>query len=164
MGTRATYGFKKNGKYKVTYSNCDGNYEWLGNSIVTFINNTSINELNNIYDRILLVEPLDVPTEKQILECKKYADLNISTRTLKDFSCLLAKTICNLQYYRDDSKLKYMINYENFLYRESYQYIINLDSNQLEIYFYEILVNSYELSNIPKNWITECDKKLEELE
>ncbi len=159
MGTRAIYGFKKDNKYKVTYSNWDGGYEDLGQSIVNFINTTSLKELNDIFEKIILVEAIDVPTKEQILECEKYANLEISLRTLEDFCCLLSKTIGTLKYYRDDN-LKYMINYEEELYTEQYGYIINLDKEQLEIYWYEQLVKSYSLSNIPKNWVKECNKNM----
>lgn len=159
MGTRAIYGFKKDNKYKVTYSNFDGGYEDIGQSVVDFVNTTSLEEMKNIFNKIILVEALNVPTEEQILECKKYANLEISLRTLEDFCCLLAKTIGNLKYYRDDN-LRYMINHENELYTEQFGYIINLDNEQLEIYWYEQLVKSYSLSNIPKKWINECNKNM----
>lgn len=53
-----------------------------------------------------------------------------------------------------------MINHENELYTEQFGYIINLDNEQLEIYWYEQLVKSYSLSNIPKKWINECNKNM----
>ena len=160
MGTRAIYGFKKNNRYKVTYSNFDGDYEWLGISIVKFVETTPIEEINNIFNKIILVDILDKPNKKQIKECKKYANLEISTRTFYDFNCLLSNTIGHLEYYRDEN-LKYMINYETHLNEYSYQYIINLDNNKLEIYWYEELINSYNFDNIPTNWIEDCNKKVD---
>ena len=160
MGTRAVYGFRKNNKYKITYSNWDGDYEWLGTAIVKFINTTAIKEMNNIFNKIILVDILDKPNRKQIKECKKYANLEISTRTLYDFRCLLSETIGHLEFYRD-TDLKYMINSEEHLNEYSYQYIINLDNNKLEIYWYEILVNSYNLNDVPTSWIEECTKNID---
>ena len=156
MGTHAVYGFKKDNKYKITYSNFDGGYNDIGTLIINFVNTTSITEMNTIFEKIVLVDVLDIPTEKQIQECKKYANLEIATRTLKDFVCLLAKTIGHLEYYRDEN-LRYMINEESELDKHEFQYIINLDNEKLEIYWYEMLVNSYDLTNVPKNWIEECD-------
>ena len=54
-----------------------------------------------------------------------------------------------------------MINYEKQLNEYSYQYIINLDNNKLEIYWYKVLINSYNFNNIPANWIEECNKKVD---
>ena len=85
MGTHAVYGFKKDNKYKITYSNFDGGYNDIGTLIINFVNTTSITEMNTIFEKIVLVDVLDIPTEKQIQECKKYANLEIATRTLKDF-------------------------------------------------------------------------------
>lgn len=116
--------------------------------------------MNNIFDKIILVDLSHNATSEQIEECKKYADLTVSLKTLEDFYCLLRNTQGNLQYYRDDN-LRYMINYESGLDQYQYQYIINLDNKQLEIYWYEMLVISYSFSNIPKNWIEECDKNVD---
>ena len=160
MGTRAVYGFKKNNKYKITFSLWDGSYEDLGKAIVDFITTTTLKQMNDIFDKIILVDPMDIATTEQIEECKKYANLNICSKTLEDFTCLLANTIGNLQLYRDDN-LRYMINHESYLNQEKFQYIINLDNKQLEIYWYEMLVNSYSLSNISKNWIEECDRNVD---
>lgn len=161
MGTRAIYGFLKDDKYKITYSNFDGGYKNIGQNIVNFINTTSLEMMKDIFNRIVLVEALDIPNNKQILECKKYANLDISMKTLKDFCCLLGNTIGNLQYYRDEN-LKYMINYEDQLYSTAYGYIINLDTNMFEVYYYEDLLLKFNLSNIPNNWAEECDAVYEE--
>ena len=46
MGTHAVYGFKKDNKYKITYSNFDGGYNDIGTLIINFVNTTSITEMN----------------------------------------------------------------------------------------------------------------------
>ena len=70
MGTRAIYGFKKNNRYKVTYSNFDGDYEWLGISIVKFVETTPIEEINNIFNKIILVDILDKPIKNRLKNVK----------------------------------------------------------------------------------------------
>ena len=54
MGTRGLYGFRKNGKDKITYNHWDSYPEGLGQNVLNFVKETSIEELNSIYDKIIL--------------------------------------------------------------------------------------------------------------
>ena len=68
MGTRAVYGFKKNNKYKITFSLWDGSYEDLGKAIVDFITTTTLKQMNDIFDKIILVDPMDIATTEQMFK------------------------------------------------------------------------------------------------
>lgn len=135
MGTRGIYGFYKDGVDKVTYNHFDSYPEELGNNIIDFIKTTSIEEMNEIFKKITLVEQDNIATDEQIRECSIYADLDVSRQDITDMYCLLRKTQGNLSVYKNGLKL--MINNKDFI-KDSlfceWGYIINLTENVLEIY------------------------------
>lgn len=55
MSMRGIYGFKRNNKYKVTYEHSYSNPDRLGLNILKFCADTSIEEMNEIYNKIILV-------------------------------------------------------------------------------------------------------------
>lgn len=135
MGTRGCYGFRKNGVDKLTYNHWDSYPDCLGRTMVEFCKETSITELNEIFDRIVLVNEGDKPTQSQINECMKYYNGNVSTQTEDDWYCLLRETQGQPNVYKGE--LKYMIDNCGFI-KDSlfceYAYIVNLDTNCLEFY------------------------------
>lgn len=176
MGTRGIYGFRKNSMDKITYKHSDSYPDCLGKNIVEFCRNTSIKEMNLIYDKIILVDEHVDPTEKQIEACKKYTDLSVSTMNTKDWYCLLRKSQGNLNAYKEG--LNYMINNGEFI-KDSlfceYGYVINLDTTKLEFwkgkqkkpdpnnrygtikqdgYYPCKLIHQFDIANIPKNAVS----------
>ena len=135
MGTRGCYGFRKNGIDKLTYNHYDSYPDWLGRNIVKFCKNTSIKEMNEIFDKLILVDENSKPTAEQIAECSKYYDGSVSNQTYSDWYCLLREAQGELDAYKDG--LRYMIDSNEFI-KDSlfceYAYIINLDTNNLEFW------------------------------
>lgn len=134
MGTRGLIGFRKNGIDKLTYNHFDSYPEYLGKQVLEFIVGYR-EDLDSIFNNIVLVNETDKPTKEQIEECKKYADLNVSTRSVEDWYCLLRQSQGNLRCYAQD--LKYMIDSHDFILDSlfcEYAYIINLDTNELEFW------------------------------
>lgn len=174
MGTRGTYGFFKNGESKLTYNQFDSYPEGLGTNIVEFIKSSSLEELNQIFDNLILVDGYSKPTEEQIKECYKWYDQRVSNNTPYEWYCLIRKAQDGFDAYKHG--LKYMIDNKKFIEDSlfcEYGYIINLDENVLEIYegfqkkpndnryscepnngYYNCkLINKFPLFNIPDNWI-----------
>lgn len=135
MGTRGLYGFRKNGIDKLTYNHWDSYPEGLGKDIVQFCKETSLAEMNEIFDRIILVEKDSKPNTQQIKECIKYFNEDVGTGSIYDWYCLLRETQGNLNVYKEG--LRYMIDSADFI-KDSlfceYAYIINLDTNSLEFW------------------------------
>lgn len=135
MGTRGLYGFRKNGIDKTTYNHFDSYPDYLGNIMVEFCQKTSIAEMNEIFDRIVLVEEGSEPTKRQILECMEFYDGSVSNQTPEDWYCLLRNAQGNPNVYKHG--LNYMIDNHEFI-KDSlfceYAYIINLDENCLEFW------------------------------
>jgi len=135
MGTRGIYGFYRDGVDKLTYNHFDSYPEELGKNIVSFIKETTITELNQIFDRIIMVEEDSIPNLIQVYECEKYSDTSIGTGIITDWYCLLRNTQGDLNPYKEG--LLYMIEYSGFIKSSlfcEWGYIINLNDNILEIY------------------------------
>ena len=135
MGTRGLYGFRKNGEDKLTYNHFDSYPDWLGKQVVEFCKNTSIEEMNTIFDRIVLVDEDAKPTKEQIEKCFKYYNGEVSTQSMDDWYCLLRNAQGELNVYK--CGLEYMIDNHEFIKNSlfcEYAYIINLDTNCLEFY------------------------------
>lgn len=168
MGTRGIYGFRKNESDKLTYNHYDSYPEGLGRNVVEFINGHSIEDLNKIYDNIILVDEDSIPTQEQIEECKQWENLSVSKQDEQDWYCLLRDAQGDLSAY--DRGLKYMIDNHDFIFDSlfcEYGYIINLDTNRLEIYvgFQKVqdetsryvVENKNETEYYPCKMVTEID-------
>jgi hypothetical protein len=134
MGTRGAYGFYKGGVNKITYNHFDSNPEDLGMDIVNYIKSKTIGELNNDFDIITMVKSDDKPTTEQLLKCADYYDGNVSNQSPEDWYCVLREAQGDLDAH---VKTGFMIDNEDFL-KDSlfceWAYIINLDTNKLEVY------------------------------
>ena len=176
--TRGIYGFRKGNVDKVTFCKGDSFLKGLGKEMVKFIKETPIETMNKIFNKIILVDLIQEATEEQIEDCKKFSNLEANVRSLNDFTCLLWKSIGSLKAYRDEN-LRYMIDAASEITNPhlcEYAYIINLDTNEFEIYtlmYKKImedrynktgkvdgckLIKKYQLDNIPSNWIKECEQ------
>lgn len=135
MGTRGLYGFRKNGIDKLTYNHFDSYPDYLGQIMVEFCKTTSVEEMNKIFDRVVLVEEGSTPTKEQIVECAEFYNGSVSTGQIEDWYCLLRNAQGNPNVYKHG--LKYMIDNQGFI-KDSlfceYAYIINLDEECLEFY------------------------------
>lgn len=135
MSSRGVYGFRRNGVDKITYSHSCSYPTILGESILKFIKSTPVEEMDSIFEKIIMINEENKPTKEQIEECKEYFDSSIRDNNIEDWYCLLRKSQGTLMPYKED--LKYMIDSEDFI-KSSLQcewgWIINLDTNQLEVY------------------------------
>lgn len=136
MGTTGLYGFKKNNEYKVTYNHYGSYLEGLGQVLLEELKGTTVEELKETFEHITLVKFNSTPTEEQIEECKKYADLTVSNKSLTDWYCLLRETQGTIKPYLT-KEITPMIDGAMFLENSScqYYYIIDLDEEVFEIRF-----------------------------
>lgn len=135
MGTRGCYGFRKNGADKLTYNHYDSYPDWLGTNMVKFCKETSVEEMHEIFDRLILVDRSSAPTKEQIVECIKFYDGSVSARKPEDWYCLLREAQGEPSVYKNG--LRYMIDDNDFIEDSlfcEYAYIINLDTNCLEFW------------------------------
>ena len=153
MSTGGFYGFCKNNKYKFTRMTHDAYLEGFGNWTCEFIKNTSIKELNKIYDNIITVN-LDVPLNKEIIQNyidvvhededfnNEWLEMILSDRNPIEFAKSKYPNSIKWWDYISDigadfdtykQGYKYML-IANEPFETEYGYIINLDTKSLEIY------------------------------
>ncbi len=145
----------------MTYCQHDSYLEVLGNKIVEFLNNTSIEELNKIFDSIVLIDKDNLPTVEELVKCDKILkDLNIKTENgIKNWNDIFISAEGHLEVYQKD--FKYMTDDIDFMTDPiscEYSYIINLDRNLLVIRTKNGIA-LFDLDNIPEDWI--YDSKLQ---
>jgi hypothetical protein len=150
------YGFIKNGVKKIGYKHCDSYIEVLGIKIAKFINETTKEEMEEIFEKIILVDNSTEATDEQIKRCEKWFQ-PIHGREKSNWYNLLRLTQGNLYLYKD-GELEYMFNGED-LYVE-YKYIINLDNNKFEIYETDFETEEEKMIGIyPLDKVNESDIK-----
>lgn len=157
MSTRGYLGIQKKEELKGQYNHFDSYIEGgLGQSLVEYLNSIDKERLTNIlsetFDYIELVDENTKPTQEQIEYCIKngLVDINVGDQSLEDWYCLLRLTQGDLEQYVE-RKCKYMLNGNNFLKDDifcEYGYVINLDTNKLDIYTFGSLNNSYPLNEL----------------
>ena len=134
MGTKGIYGFRKNGVDKLTYNNMDSYPSALGEQIVNFCMETSLEELNNIFDRIIMVDENNKPTQEEYKICTNHIKLPIyDPDTL--WRTTLRKVEGYIYVYKNG--LPYMLDHIRFINDSlfcEYGYIINLDDKVLEFW------------------------------
>lgn len=148
MSTRGLVGFQKKGVKKVTYNHFDSYPSGLGVEVAKFIEGTTTDEILKIFNEIQLVDDNIPATQEQIDECKKYANLDVGIGRIDDWYCLLREAQGTLTPYKEG--LRYMIDGSRYGSTE-WEYIINLDTNELEIYSSENGIKSF----IPLNMVNE---------
>lgn len=177
MPTKGLFGFRRNGTEKLTYNHRESYPQGLGRKVVDFCRNLSVQELNNLFDELIIVDDEDPITAEQIQAYKNYLAAEHWSENL-DWKTVLR--------YNNDPTLplmdgfRVMVEYGSFIgsQRCRWVYIINLDDNQLEIYKNglellgrktddpvprelfppdqgPLLTGIFPLDNIPENWL-EC--------
>jgi hypothetical protein len=135
MGTRGLFGFYKNGVTKASYNHYDSYPEELGVKIMKFIEETPVTELNQIFDKIIMVNGGSKPTAEQINQCIQYYCPDVSTGKVDDWYALLRESQGELNAYKEG--LPFMIDSADFI-KDSlfceWAYLINLDTNTFEVY------------------------------
>ena len=135
MSARGAYGFYKNGVNKLTYNHSNSYPSGLGDNIISFLKDSDVNELNNIFNDIQLVNELDYPSEE---EEKKIKELGYSVNyrgKKENWFGILASSLGDINVYKEG--LTFMLDYNDFILDGlhcEWAYVINLDENCLEIY------------------------------
>lgn len=130
---RVFYGFIKNEELKITTACIYVDIVEFCNTIVNFCKSLSLKELNEIFDRIIMVIPSDKPTFNDIQIYGEYATNNKQSE-ITWFS-LLYKSIGNIDLYKN-KEFRHMIS-QSYAYRYEkivrYECIIDLDTQKIII-------------------------------
>lgn len=133
MGTRGTYGLRIKGKDYLMYNHFDSYPSVLGKKIIDYIKSHEFDDtFRSKVAKLKLVNAEDFPTNAQRKKLEKYSDYSVSNG--KDWYSILRKCQGNLDLTIESG---YMINDNEFILDSlfcEWGYIINLDSNKLEVY------------------------------
>lgn len=184
MGTRGALGFRLNKKDYVSYNHWDSYPSGLGNDVVNALKTLTEGSLKDLKEQVGKIRLIDMetpPTKEDIELCENMGtvDLTVSESSTSDWYCLLRKTqgsplkMAELGIMSDDQEFLKCFSCQ-------YAYIINLDTNDLEIYqgyqttrgtgryakgskkdkdgFYPVsLVITFSILNIPEDWLDVVD-------
>jgi hypothetical protein len=165
MGTRAGVGFRLKGQDWWMYHHSDGGPKWLGIEIFRFCRSFEPGVMRERVGQLIKVDE-GVPTEKQVREVASvfdYSDEKIEELLKKrkrvkgkehdrlGWEDLLAEVSgCDLNLFMEG--LRYWPDYDGFIYSSSCEwgYLINLDTNKLEMYTGHYSATHHVCEHYPK--------------
>jgi hypothetical protein len=149
-------GFRLDGELKSAYNHWDSYPTGLGNDILDFLRATANNRDDILADirKLTAVDSDAEPTEEQIRQLARFADTNVSTRQLTEWYVLLRETQGN--------PLKTLMAgfFEPFpIGEEEWSYVMDFDSDMLEVWEGANLVRTYPMDQLPENF-SELEEEL----
>lgn len=137
MGTRGAYGFRLNETDYIIYNHWDSYPGGLGQSILDQLLGQDIDQMREAVAKLQPVnDRTDHPTPELIEKYKSYADTNVGNQDLDDWYCLLRRTQGTIIPFLTGG-VEHYIDGAGFLLDSlfcEWAYIINLDTEMLEIY------------------------------
>ena len=136
MGTRGAVGFRIGGRDKVTDNHSSSYPSWLGVRVLEFLRDAAPIQLADAADKIQLVTEHERPTAAQLSECRNLTDSCMCSEMPNTWYELLGGVQGDFSAYTNGG-LRYMTDGHEFLADSffcEYAYIINLDSQRLEVY------------------------------
>lgn len=139
MGTRGTFGFRLNGKDKLSYNHSDSHPSSLGVQVLTDIRSLIADSgMTYIKARVNALRMIDSnkdkPTTKDIENLAPYTNLTVSKQSTKDWYCLMRELQGEI---KTTLEAGYMMENNTFINDSlfcEWGYIINLDDDTLEVY------------------------------
>jgi hypothetical protein len=135
MVTRGVYGYRIDGKDKVTYNHVDSYPDMLGARVLRYASRSKLEDMLSVARRIKLVNKDDIAAKELVGRYMFYADLDVSDCVFDRWYSLLRNTQGSLHLYHKN--LEHMIDAHVLLADSFYcrwAYIINLDDKTVEIY------------------------------
>ena len=133
MSTSCTYGFYKNGDLKVDYNNSDSYPSGFGKHIVAFIRENTIDELNELYDKMVVVPRKEVPNEIETQNLKSKGIYIDSSEDVFNWEHISVFNESFLEYYK--LGVYFIPDFSQWFYAgHDWAYLINLDDNTFEVY------------------------------
>lgn len=139
MSTRGLFGFRKNGIDKAMYNHYDSYPDYLGRNIVNWLKTVTPEKLNEIFDKIVLVDADEKPSETEKVELDECGLYDYSGEYQEWYS-LLHKLQGNpslIEEIADTYGKVYMCDDISFIKNSlfcEYAYIVNLDKRVLEFW------------------------------
>ena len=173
--------FKKNNKLKVVYSHYDAQYDGLGEKVVAMCRELGLQGLNDLYDRLVMVDEETPMTEEQKAGYKPFIPAKVWTDDITWTQTMIyTRNIVEVLM----SGYSWAVDYSGFCgaWRNRFRYVIDLDNNNFGVvkaglemlsqqddeYFKDAMyvdkvahtrIGDFPLDNIPEDWADQCNKK-----
>ncbi|MDO8942983.1 MAG: hypothetical protein Q7U75_07345 [Desulfobacterales bacterium] len=147
MGTQAIYGFRKDGRDRLTVMNNSGYPTYFGVKLLEYLRGQGPTELAETCDRIVLISTGQRPTPQQVIDHLALAriatsvpglgDMDLGSAAIDDTYNLLREAQGDLSVYEPGSPFYLMEDYGQAMaesFWNDWAYVINLDTGMLEIY------------------------------
>ncbi len=148
MGTRGVFGFFYKGCLYIVYNHFDSYPSGLGADLVHEIQQAiaddTLKDWSKLLENITIIDQDSIPTQKDIIRLRNYADLTVSLQSQKDWYCLtrrcqgsmfnvlLSGYLCP---YMDTAEISSKYASEGILDDyEDYGYILNFDENTFDVF------------------------------
>ena len=136
MGTRGAYGFRVNGKDFINYNSMSSYPSWLGVETLKYIRDNSIADLKDTASKLTLVDDNSPISFRDIELVCNFSNTDLSSIDFKNLTWdnLYSSVVTGWDTLYD---LPYVFDNSNFLFDSTFcewAYIINLDTEKLEIY------------------------------
>lgn len=152
MSTRGTLAVKIDGETKGSYNHSDSYPTWLGNRVLEFLRDADLDEVRR-KARALVPVPDREPNMEEVARLKPYIDLGVSTRSTKEWYCVLRGTQGDLAKILDAGL------YEPFpVGDDEYSYVVDLDAERLAIYRHDEKIVDLPFAELPEEFTDEDAK------
>lgn len=135
MGTRGIFGFKRNDEYKTTYHRFDAYLSFLGNCTFRLVYFFSDKELENCFDRLILVNENDVPDKKTVqkyLKLLTHKNYSFYPGPYESYEGLLNNVSNDISLYLRG--VNHMIKADPYFHNYvDYSYLIDLDDKKIRV-------------------------------
>ena len=164
MGTRASIGFRHEKKDWLMYHHSDGGLPWLGMDIMAFCKSHNADELRIQVGKLIRITDDSPPTTakqfKEIAAVQEWPAQRL-TETLEQLKNKDEDKRPNWDYALGDvdgldsimTGMRYWPDYGDFIYDDhcEYAYIVNLDTEKLEIFTHHYDAPHHKSSSYPKH-------------
>lgn len=165
MGTHGLFGFYYQGKYYLMYNHYDSYPSSLGYSLIWQIRKAIANDTFRSWPaKVKALQVIDLngerkPTPQEIARLAPYTNLNVSNKSTEDWYCLVRGTQGRLEEVLDAG---FVFHDQMYWYFLEYIYVVNLDTQQLEIHYDSDRFSEYPLDFLPEDNIFDYEEGVEE--
>lgn len=146
MGTRGSIGMIRNGVVKEAYNHFDSYPSQLGENFLAYAKSKTIEELEEVYCNLELIDEDSNPTPEQIEKCKEFTDTSVGSGF--GWYQLMRKCQGDMAAYE---KLGMIPDGSNTGWQE-WKYYIDLDNNKfVVVQVYGNKTKKFSLKRLPKN-------------
>jgi hypothetical protein len=139
VGTRGFIGFVADGVEKIAYNHWDSYPEGLGADVLRWLRKVAgldlgVDTLRASVRALRVVDPSSTPTAEDIERLRPFTDLNVSSKSLDDWYCLLRGTQGDPAAMLRAGVIEDAFDFPTDSLFAEWGYVVDLDANVFEVY------------------------------